>query len=143
MSLPNFLLWEINILNISSRISVQFTMIFLTWHYFTSYSIVLSAGYFNMGVLCFRCQLFLLPIKKNIRYFNNFIIILSYNLWLWLVYIGIRKVFLRLISDMIILCSHILILWIYCMASFSIYANCVIYLLQKKYHVWLLILIHN
>ena len=59
---PTSLLWAVDILNTFNPTSIQFTIVVLTWNYFTSNAIVLpmsfSAHEFWPGRTCFRCKRF-------------------------------------------------------------------------------------
>ena len=70
-AIPTYLLLVVEISNPLNCTSVQFTIVVLTWNYFTSYDRVLSMSFsarvFWSGCTCFRCKLFSLFLKQHIR----------------------------------------------------------------------------
>ena len=93
LTVSTSLLWAVNIFNIFSHTYVQFTIFALTWCDFVLYSIVLpwsiSDRVFQPWLTCFRCELFPILLKHNIRVFNKLFVVLgtlwpcSFHSWFW------------------------------------------------------------
>ena len=79
-----YFMWAVNIFNTFSHTSIQFTIVLMNWHNFTSYFIVSTYVNFRLVLstlaYIFRCRLFPLSLKHHKRVLYLYFVVLGTQL---------------------------------------------------------------